>query len=90
MANIEVLNVNVDLMVADFDNDGANEMTLGSNEVLRPMAISISTPSAPTPFESIITPNTSNLETEVAWELLKVQLNLNQKAWIPHNKTSIP
>jgi hypothetical protein len=71
MIDIEVLNVNVDLIVADFDDDGANEMTLGSNEVSGLVVGSISTPNAPTPPKSIATPNTSNLEIKVTWELLK-------------------
>jgi hypothetical protein len=45
MANIEILNVNVDLMAAGFDDDGANEMALGSYEVLELVANLISTPS---------------------------------------------
>jgi hypothetical protein len=52
-------------------------MALGSNEVSRLMAGSISTPNTPTPFESITTPSTSNPKAEAAWELLKVQLSLN-------------
>jgi hypothetical protein len=89
MVDIEVLNVNVDLMVASFDDGGANEMTLGSNEVSRPTVGSISTPSSPTLFESIATPSTSNLEAKVAWELLKAQLSLNQKVGILHSGTSL-
>jgi hypothetical protein len=77
MVDIEVLNVNVDLMVVGYDDNGANEMALGSDEVSRPVAGSISTPNAPTPFESIATPSTSNLEVEATWELLKPQLSLN-------------
>jgi hypothetical protein len=64
MVDIEVLNVNVDLMAASFNDDGANEMALGSDEVLGLRVGSISTPSAPNPFESIVTPSTSNLEAE--------------------------
>jgi len=67
----------VDLMAVGFDDNGANEMALGSNEVSRLVVGSISTPSAPTPFESIATPSTSNLEVEAAWESLKAQLSLN-------------
>jgi len=37
MVDIEVLNVNVDLMATGFDDGGANEMALGSNEVSRPI-----------------------------------------------------
>jgi len=51
----------VDLMAVGFDDNGANEMALGSNEVSGLVVGSISTPSAPTPFESIATPSTSNL-----------------------------
>jgi hypothetical protein len=69
MARIEVLNVNVDLMVVVFAVDGANEMALGSNEVLGLVVGLIFTPSSPTPFESITTPSTSNLEVEAALEL---------------------
>ncbi len=83
MVDIEVLNVNVDLIAADFDDDGANEMTLGSNEVSRLVVGSTFTPSTPTPSKSIATPNTSNLEIKATWELLKAQLSLNQKVGIP-------
>ncbi len=50
--------MNVDLMVTGFDDDGANEMALGSNEVSRLMVGSISTLSTLAPSESIITPST--------------------------------
>jgi hypothetical protein len=60
MVDIEVLNVNVDPMAAGFDDDGANELALGSNEVSWLMDCSILTPSAPTPSESIATPSTSS------------------------------
>jgi hypothetical protein len=82
MVDIKVLSVNVDLIVSDFDDDGANEMTLGSNEVLGLVVGSISTHSTSTPSKSIATPNTSNLEIKVTWELLKAQLSLNQKVGI--------
>jgi len=65
MVDIEVLNVNVDLMAASFNDDGANEMALGSNEVLGLRVGSISTPSAPNPNVSIATPSTSNLEAKI-------------------------
>jgi len=61
MACIEVLNVNVDLMATNFDDDGANEMALGLDEVSRLVVSSISTPNTPTPSRSIITSNTANL-----------------------------
>jgi hypothetical protein len=77
MANIEVLNVNVDLMATGFDDDGVNEMALSSDEVSGPIVGSISMPSALTLFESITTPSTSNPEAKATWELLKIQLSLN-------------
>jgi hypothetical protein len=86
---LEVLNVNVDLVAVGFDDDGTNEMALGSDEVLGLVVGSISTPSTPTPFESIATPSTSNPKAKTTWELLKAQLSLNQKAWILHNMTSL-
>jgi hypothetical protein len=61
MVDIEVMNV-MDLMAASFDDDGVNEMALGSNEVSRLVVGSISTPSALTPSKYITTPSTSNLE----------------------------
>jgi hypothetical protein len=64
MVNIEVMNV-MDLMATGFDNDGVNEMALGSNEVSRLVAGSIFRPSTLTPSKSIATPSTSNLELEV-------------------------
>jgi hypothetical protein len=57
LANIEVLNVNVDLMATSYDDDSVNEMALGSNEVSRPMVGSISTPSTPTPSK-VLQPQT--------------------------------
>ncbi len=72
MATIEVLNVNVDLRAVGFDDDGANEMALGSDEVSRLVVGLISTPNAPTPSKSVTTPNTSNPKVKVAWGLLKV------------------
>jgi hypothetical protein len=77
MADIEVLNVNVDLVVVGFDDDGINEMALSSNEVSGLVAGSISTFNTPTPSKSIATPSTSNPKVKAAWELLKVELSLN-------------
>jgi hypothetical protein len=44
---------------------------------------SISTPHGPFTFESIATPNDFDEEAKIAWEVLKAQLILNQKAWVP-------
>jgi hypothetical protein len=57
MVDIEVLNVNADLKVADFDDDGANEMTLGSHELSGLVVGSIST-LAHQPFLKALQPQT--------------------------------
>jgi hypothetical protein len=38
---------------------------------------SISTPSAQSSFENIVTPSILDLEVKVAWDLFKTQLTLN-------------
>ncbi len=50
------------------------------------MVDSISMPNAPSISENIATPNTLDLEIEVAQELLETQWTLNQKSWILHHK----
>jgi hypothetical protein len=45
---------------------------------------SISTPIEPFASKYITTPSDLNEEIEITWEVLKVQLILNQKAWVPH------
>ncbi len=42
-------------MEASFDDDGANEMALGLDEVSRLVASLISTPNTPTPSKGIAT-----------------------------------
>jgi hypothetical protein len=35
-------------------------------------------------------PSVLNEETKIAWEVLKVQLILNQKAWVLHHELLLP
>jgi hypothetical protein len=79
----------------DYDGNvfGPNDLELGSFENIGPLVIiSVSTPNAPFScgFESIATLTILDLEIKVAWELLKIQLTLQQKAWVPHNRFSPP
>jgi hypothetical protein len=94
MAQIETFNLNENLML-DYDGNvhGPDDLELGSFEDIRSLVIvSISTPYAPnsSDSESIATPNILDLELEAPWELLKIQLTLQQKAWVPHNRFSLP
>jgi hypothetical protein len=47
---------------------------------------SISTPNGPFTSKSIATPSDFDEEAKIAWEVLKVQLILNKKAWVPHRR----
>ncbi len=75
-------------MIQDFDEDVVDDLALGLDENLGPMAGSILTSNAPTTFESIVALGTANLEAMVKWELLKAQLTLNQMFWISHYRIS--
>lgn len=59
----------------DYDSVGDLEKVL--DEDLESMVDSISMPNAPFISENIATPNTLDLEIEVAQELLETQLTLN-------------
>jgi hypothetical protein len=62
---------------------GPNDLELGSFENIGPLVITlVSTLNVPSNcgFESIATLTILDLEIEVAWELLKIQLTLQQKA----------
>ncbi len=39
--------------------------------------------------ESIEARNNLDVETKIAWEVLKAQLNLNKQAWVPHHRLSL-
>jgi hypothetical protein len=75
-------------VIQDFDEDFVDDLALGLDEDLGPMAGSILTSNAPTTFERVVALAIANLEAMVTWELLKAQLMLNQMFWIPHNRIS--
>ncbi len=75
-------------MIEDFDEDVVDDLALGLDEDLGPMASSILTSNACTTFESIVTLGIANLEAMVTSELLKAQLTLNQMFWNSHNRIS--
>jgi hypothetical protein len=45
----------------------------------RPLIGSILMPNRPSSFESIVTPSDLDMETTLAWEVLKIQFILNKK-----------
>jgi len=83
MKKFETLNLNEDLL-PNYDYDGPNDLKMGSLEDTWLVVGSISTPSAQSSFENIVTPSLLDLEVKVAWDLFKTQLTLNWEAWVPH------
>lgn len=73
MAKIETLDLNEDLL-PNYDYDGPNDLEMGSLEDTCLVVGSISTPSAQSSFENIVTPSILDLEVKVAWDLFKTQL----------------
>jgi len=63
--------------VQDYDYDSVGDLEKVLDEDLESMVDSISMPNAPSISEIIATPNTLDLEIEVAQELLETQLTLN-------------
>lgn len=61
----------------DYDYDSVDDLEKVLDEDLESMVDSISMPNAPSISENIATPNTLDLEIEVAQELLETQLTLN-------------
>jgi hypothetical protein len=61
----------------DYDYDIVGDLEKVLDEDLESMVDSISMPNAPSISENIATPNTLDLEVEVAQELLETQLTLN-------------
>lgn len=61
----------------DYDYDSVGDLEKVLDEDLESMVDSISMPNAPSISEIIATPNTLDLEIEVAQELLETQLTLN-------------
>jgi hypothetical protein len=88
MAKIETLNLNEDIHQYD-DNVVDSEMR-NLVEVSGLVVSSISTPlgsRAPNALKSIEALSNSDVETKIAWEVLKAQLTLNQ-GWVPSHKLS--
>jgi hypothetical protein len=85
----ETSNLNVH-MHEGFDCDGVRLEFGNLTKDFRSIVGSISTPIEPFASKTIVTPNDLNEEIEITWEVLKVQLNLNQKAWVPHHRLSLP
>jgi hypothetical protein len=65
MAKFETLNLNEDLL-PNYDYDGPNDLKMGSLEDTWPVVGSISTPSAQSSFENIVTLSIVDLEVKVA------------------------
>lgn len=94
MAQIETFNLNKNLML-NYDGNvfGPYGLELGSFEYIGLLIIiAVSTPNVPSSsgFESVATLTIVDLEIEATWELLKIQLTLQQKAWVPHIRFSPP
>ncbi len=89
MVEIETFNSKEDLLL-DYDYDDLYDLEPGSFEGTRRMVGFVSTPNAQFGFESIITLSILDLKTKVAWELFKIQLTLNGKAWVLHYKFFFP
>jgi hypothetical protein len=77
-------------MHEDFDCDDVHLESRNWVKDYEPVVGSISTPNAAYAFGSIATPNDLNEEAKFAWEVLKVQLILNQKACVLHHKLFLP
>ncbi len=73
-----------------FDCDGVHLESRNLTKDFRSIVDSISMPIEPFASKNIATPNDLNEEIEITWEVLKVQLNLHQKAWVPHHMLSFP
>jgi hypothetical protein len=69
---------------------GLDDLEMGSFEDTRLTIGSISTPSAPFDFETIVTLNILDSKANFACEFLKIQLTLNLKAWVFHCKFIFP
>jgi hypothetical protein len=66
-----------------FDCDGVHLESRNLIKDSRSIVCSISTPIEPFASKNITTPSDLNEEIKITWEVLKVQLILNQKAWVP-------
>jgi hypothetical protein len=86
---IETFGLNVH-MNEGFDCDDAHLELNNLVEDSKQVVSLISTTSGPSTFESIATPNDLYEEVKIAWEVLKAQLIMNKKTWVPHHKLSLP
>jgi hypothetical protein len=75
-----------------FDCDDAHLESGNLAKDSSPIVGWISIPSGPSTFESIVMCSPSDLdeETKTTWEVLKAQLILNKKTWVPHHKFFLP
>ncbi len=70
-------------MIQDFDEDFVDDLALGLDEDLGPMAGSILTSNAPTTFERVVALAIANLEAMVTWELLKGTIDVESNVLDP-------
>jgi hypothetical protein len=75
ITKIKIFNLNDDLM-PNYDYDDLDDLKTSSFEDTWPVVGSISTPNASFSFENITILRILDLETEAAWEPLKIQLTL--------------
>jgi hypothetical protein len=85
---IEIFGLNVH-MHEGFDCNDVHLELKNLVEDFKQVAGLIST-SGPLAFESIATFSDLYEEVKIAWEVLKAQLIVNEKAWVPHHKFSLP
>jgi hypothetical protein len=70
-------------VIQDFDEDFVDDLALGLDEDLGPMAGSILTSNAPTTFERVVALAIANLEAMVTWELLKGTIDVESNVLDP-------
>jgi hypothetical protein len=73
-----------------FDCDGVHLESRNLTKDSRSIVGLISMPIEPFAPKNNVTPNDLNEETKITPEVLKVQFILNQKAWVPHHRLSLP
>jgi len=85
---IETFGLNVHMLMGfDCDNVQLELKNLAKDFT---QVVGLISTSGPLAFESIATPSDLYEEIEIAWEVLKVQLIMNKKAWVPHHKLFLP
>jgi hypothetical protein len=86
---IETFGLNVH-MHEGFDCDDAHLESKNLAEDFRQVVGLISTTSGSSTFENITTLSDLYEEIKIAWEVLKIQLIMNEKAWVPPHKLFFP